>query len=112
MQNGQSNGPSQAETRLNPERPKPPEAPRLVLFPGLGADGRLFEPQREAFPHLKVPQWLEPRLRESLSEYGRRMAEGVVEEPGVPVYLGGASFGGAVALEVARHVRPRAVFLI
>jgi pimeloyl-ACP methyl ester carboxylesterase len=85
---------------------------RLVLFPGLGADARLFAAQREAFPHLEVPAWLEPRARESLEAYGLRMAQRLAEGPEAPLNLGGASFGGAVALEVARHLGPRAVFLI
>ena len=85
---------------------------RLVLFPGLGADARLFDAQREAFPHLEVPPWLEPRGGESLEEYGRRMAQRVAGDSNLPIYLGGASFGGAVALEVARHVPARGVFLI
>jgi len=85
--------------------------PRLVLFPGLGADARLFEAQRKVMPFLEVPQWLPPRPLETLESYARRTAERV-GHPGEALYLGGASFGGAVALEVARHLRPRAVFLI
>ena len=83
---------------------------RLVLFPGLGADRRLFEPQQAAFASLEVPDWIRPRRAESLRGYAGRMAEGL--DPRPPVYLGGASFGGMVALEVARVLGPKAVFLI
>jgi pimeloyl-ACP methyl ester carboxylesterase len=89
-----------------------PNEPRLILFPGLGADGRMYEPQRAAFPHLEVPRWLEPRRRETLADFARRTAEHVARDDGRPLYLGGSSFGGMVALEAARHLRPRAVFLI
>jgi len=88
----------------------PPRSSRLVLLPGLGGDERLFEPQRDAFPDLEVPAWIEPLRGETLAAYAARMAQGV--GAGGPLYLGGVSFGGIVALEMARHLKPRAVFLI
>ena len=91
--------------------PAPREA-RLILLPGLGADERMYAPQRVAFPRLEVPRWLAPLPREPLPDYARRMAERVALAPGEAFYLGGSSFGGAVALEMARVLRPRAVFLI
>lgn len=83
---------------------------RLILFPGLGADARMYEPQRAAFPGLEVPRWLEPRRRETLADFARRMSERI--DPAGPLFLGGSSFGGMVALEAARFLNPRAVFLI
>ena len=47
-------------------RSDPHLTPRLVLFPGLAADARLFEPQRRAFPQLEVPPWLMPLADERL----------------------------------------------
>lgn len=82
----------------------------LILLPGMGADDRLFAPQRAAFPNLRVPKWIEPTERESLASYGRRFAEAV--DPGGPCFIGGASFGGFVAVEMARHLQARACFLI
>jgi pimeloyl-ACP methyl ester carboxylesterase len=93
----------------------PGHAPRLVLFAGLGADARVFEGQFEEFPDLYVPPWIEPRERESLADYARRMAEQTAAALGVvqgPLFVGGVSLGGMIALEAARHLRPRAVFLI
>jgi pimeloyl-ACP methyl ester carboxylesterase len=106
------NGPIPADLPTDGAGPSSTIPYRLVLFPGLGADERLFAAQREAFPYLEVPQWLEPQSRESLEQYGRRMAQRVATASEAPLYLGGASFGGSVAMEVARHLRPRAVFLI
>lgn len=83
---------------------------RLILLPGLGADARLFEAQRRAFPMLEVPRWLSPIDQEPLSGFGARMASGITASG--DLYLGGVSFGGMVALEMARHLRPRGVFLI
>lgn len=82
----------------------------LVLIPGMGADARLFEDQRAAFPQLIVPRWIAPIRNEGLQAYAERFAR----EVDLPKHcvLGGASFGGFVALELARHVNPRAVILI
>jgi pimeloyl-ACP methyl ester carboxylesterase len=82
----------------------------LILFPGMGADERLFEPQRREFPQIVVPAWIEPRRGESLGEYGARLAGQV--DLGAECFVGGASFGGFVAIEVARHLRAKACFLI
>ncbi len=85
---------------------------RLILLPGLGADGTLFDAQRPAFPHLEVPPWLAHEPDESLPHYAARMAATI--RPTAPYTLGGASFGGMVALEMVRHLQPqpRAVLLI
>jgi len=82
----------------------------LILLPGLGADQRQFEPQRMAFPDLMVPPWIVPRRQESLVDYAARLAETIV--PSRPLILGGSSFGGMVAYEMARHLRPEVVVLI
>ena len=82
----------------------------LILFPGMGADDRLFAPQRAAFPQLTVAKWIDPTPGESLAAYAARLARHV--DPGRPCYVGGASFGGFVAIEAARHLDARACFLI
>jgi pimeloyl-ACP methyl ester carboxylesterase len=82
----------------------------LILLPGLGADHRQFEPQRAEFPELVVPPWIASRPRESLPDYAARMGSTIPHGPNV--LLGGSSFGGMVACEMARHVRPAAVVLI
>lgn len=83
---------------------------RLVLLPGLGVDARFFAPLCKAFPNIIVPDWIDPLRGESLADYAKRMAATIAVEE--PFYLGGASFGGMVALEMARTLRPEAVFLI
>jgi pimeloyl-ACP methyl ester carboxylesterase len=87
-----------------------PHDARLILLPGLGADERMFAAQRAAFPWLEVPRWFLARPHETLGEYARRMAD-AVDTPST-AFIGGSSFGGAVALEMARFVNPRGVFLI
>jgi pimeloyl-ACP methyl ester carboxylesterase len=82
----------------------------LILFPGMGADRRIFEPQIAVFPQLIVPPWIKPEPHESLPHYAERFAHQI--DPGCPCYVGGASFGGFIALEAARHLQTRACFLI
>jgi pimeloyl-ACP methyl ester carboxylesterase len=108
-----------------------PPAFQLILLPGLGSDYRLLEPQREEFSQLVVPPWIPPLRGESLPHYAARMAETVRPgdcpdfrgrtpqewdcppvAPGSPLVLGGVSFGGMLALEMARHLKPDAVVLI
>jgi pimeloyl-ACP methyl ester carboxylesterase len=83
---------------------------RLVLFSGLGADGRLFEPQRRGLEpagvRVETPSWIEPLTEgETIPSYARRMA-GVIGPPAVGerLFVGGASLGAIVALEAARHL--------
>ena len=88
---------------------------RVVLLPGLGTDARLFGAQREVLGDCPVvPRWIEPAGDdESVRAVARRMAEGRRRRCGAgPVVRGGASFGGMLALEMARELRPAAVVLI
>jgi hypothetical protein len=95
--------------------------PRLILFPGLGADERLFAPQRARYAaRLTVPSWPKPLALEGLLEYAGRWAleasagrvKGVSLTP--PYFIGGVSFGGMFALSAATHLSPApaGVFLI
>jgi pimeloyl-ACP methyl ester carboxylesterase len=87
--------------------------PRLVLFTGIGIGPELYAPQRALPARVITPGWVDPVDHESLAEYARRMAR-VIEpdRPGDRLYLGGVSFGGMIALEAARVLRPSGVFLI
>lgn len=78
----------------------------LYLLPGVGADERLFAGQRA----VRVIRWIAPAsAREPLAVYAQRLAAQLrIEEP---FDLGGASFGGMIALELARHLSPRTVIL-
>ncbi|MBA4187239.1 MAG: alpha/beta hydrolase [Planctomycetaceae bacterium] len=83
---------------------------RLLMLPGMGADARLFKDQIARFPNLQIPDWVEPLTNESLRSYASRFAR--VIDPGVPCIIGGASFGGIVALEMATHLKSVACVLI
>lgn len=93
---------------------QPTAKPKLFVFPGMGGDHRLIEPQRGIEGvDVVAPPWLDPRPRESLASYARRQAAAL--DQSVPFYLGGISFGGMVAYEAAAaHCGPnlRGVVLI
>jgi pimeloyl-ACP methyl ester carboxylesterase len=82
----------------------------IILLSGMAADERLFSSQLAAFPNLRVQPWIPPLPGESLRAYACRLAPLI--DPGRPCIVGGASFGGLVALELARHLRVRACILI
>jgi pimeloyl-ACP methyl ester carboxylesterase len=83
---------------------------QLVLLPGLGADCRQWQPQQHAFPGLVVPSWIPPLREDTLPSYAKRLAESLPAARSM--VLGGSSFGGMVALELARFLSPKAVLLI
>lgn len=75
---------------------------RLILLPGLGADGRLFGEQARAFPNLESPALIAARRGESLREYAARFAD-TLDLRG-PLVLGGFSFGGMLAMEIVKAI--------
>jgi pimeloyl-ACP methyl ester carboxylesterase len=83
---------------------------RWLLLPGLGADARLLDPQREVISDLFTPEWIEPRQSESLADYAARFLR-TFPLP-LPEIFGGVSLGGMIALEMARVCQPKAVVLI
>ena len=82
----------------------------IYLLPGMGTDQQLFALQRSKFPQVIVPEWLTPEKKESLSHFSRRMAASLNESG--PCLVGGVSFGGLVALEMAQYLDARACVLI
>ena len=82
----------------------------LILFSGMGADASVFLPQALAFPNLTVPDWLPPLDDDDLTSYCSRMADSFSLTQ--PCIVGGASFGGIVALEMTRHLDALACILI
>jgi pimeloyl-ACP methyl ester carboxylesterase len=87
--------------------------PRLILFPGLGADQRLYEPQRRLPFPIEVPPLPDPLAGETLAAYAGRLARAISIYDGERVYLGGVSFGALLALEASRHLTGvRGVFLL
>ncbi len=83
---------------------------RLVLFSGLGGDHRLTRPVVVPGVEVVTPDHLEPLPGEDLPAYARRAADavGLAESDAV----GGTSFGGMLAAEIARRRRVSALVLL
>jgi len=84
---------------------------RLILFPGMACDERLFSPQRRHGLQFESPRLPHPTDGEDLPAYAARVARELVLGNG-PCVLGGASFGGMLACEVASRCDCRHVILI
>jgi len=80
---------------------------RLVLIPGLGADAQLFTAVRHLAP--VIPPWL-PVDGGSLAAYARRYVDAGWVRPGD--HVGGSSFGGMLAQEIARLIPLSCLLLI
>lgn len=80
---------------------------RLVLFPGLGADAQLFDAVRHLTP--VIPPWL-PVDGGDLASYARRYLDAGWVRSGDR--LGGSSFGGMLAQEIAHLIPLRCLLLI
>lgn len=85
------------------------KASRLILFCGMGADGRLMRPIQIPGVEVLTPDHVEPAGGEPLSTYAARVAERHGVKP--TDVIGGASFGGMLAAEIANQ-RPAAGLIL
>lgn len=83
----------------------------VYFVPGMAAGIEIFKNIRlpESRYKLKIIEWLIPEKDEDIAAYARRMTQ-MVPEPN-PV-LGGVSFGGVVAQEMAAFLNPRKLIII
>lgn len=81
----------------------------IYCVSGLGADERVF--QKLEFQGYKPIHicWVEPKLGESIAEYAKRLTIQIESER--PILIG-LSFGGIIAIEIAKHITPEKVILI
>jgi pimeloyl-ACP methyl ester carboxylesterase len=86
------------------------DAKPLILLPGMMADNRLLAAQQSAFSNVIVPSWPEHHSSDTIVSFAERMA-GTLRPIG-PCVVGGVSFGGIVALELARHLDSSGCILI
>ncbi len=82
---------------------------RVILFSGMGGDGRLFRPIRIPEAEIVTPDHTEPAPGETLTQYASRMADNLNILP--EDIVGGVSFGGMLAGEIARQ-RPVAGLIL
>ncbi|MCB9262000.1 MAG: alpha/beta hydrolase [Flavobacteriales bacterium] len=81
----------------------------IYILSGLGADHRAFQRiDFKEFNHTFI-QWVAPNRDETLSQYAQRIAKQLTEEN--PIIIG-LSFGGMVAVEIAKPIPTAQLILI
>lgn len=81
----------------------------IYFVSGLGADRRIFQWLRadDYSPvHIK---WISPKKRESIEDYAKRLTEQIKDKNPIIV---GLSFGGMVAVEIAKQIPTEKVILL
>jgi pimeloyl-ACP methyl ester carboxylesterase len=84
---------------------------KAYFISGLGAD-------RTVFRNIKLPEsyepvyldWIRPELNESLTSYARRLSAAI--NPAEPFVLIGLSFGGMLAVEISKILKPVQTIII
>jgi pimeloyl-ACP methyl ester carboxylesterase len=81
----------------------------IYFISGLGADERIFQWLRyDGYCPIHIP-WVSPERGESVESYAQRLAENIEEERPIIV---GLSFGGMVAIEIAKQRETEKVILL
>ena len=81
----------------------------IYFFSGLGADERVFQYVDLSFCNPIFIKWNLPFENESIENYALRLTEQIIE---VNPILVGVSFGGMIAVEVAKLIETEKVILI
>lgn len=82
---------------------------RIFVFSGLGADERIFQNFQLPGYELCFVKWIRPLANESIHNYAKRISEQINMHK--PILLG-VSFGGMMAIEVAKQIETDKVILI
>lgn len=82
----------------------------LYLIPGIGADGRIFKELKIENCDTVIIDFIVPEKNESLPEYAKRMAAKI--DTSGPFSLLGVSFGGMIAVEISKFLKPEKLFLV
>lgn len=81
----------------------------IYFFSGLGADERIFQWLRyDSFRPVHI-RWIPPEKGEPIEQYAQRLSEQITSDRPIIV---GLSFGGMVAIEVAKHIPTEKVILL
>lgn len=81
----------------------------LFLFSGLGADKRVFDFLDLNDYTVHHVEWIKPFPKETMGEYAQRLLPQV--KSGNPILMG-VSFGGMIALEIAKLIQTKKIILI
>ncbi len=81
----------------------------IYIFTGLGADERVFHKINFANYNAIHIKWITPLQNESIEAYALRLTEQITTNNPILV---GLSFGGMMAVEVAKHIATEKIVLI
>lgn len=85
-------------------------AKKIYLIPGLGADGRVFDDLKIEGADTQVVEWLKPKSAEPIDRYTERLIDQLSETE--EFALLGVSFGGIIAQEIAKKLKPKQLILV
>ena len=81
----------------------------IYCVSGLGADERVFQKLKfQGYQPVHI-KWVEPQSEESIADYTQRLTEQIKSDK--PIVIG-LSFGGIVAMEIAKQIATEKVILI
>jgi pimeloyl-ACP methyl ester carboxylesterase len=81
----------------------------IYIFSGLGADERIFQKLDFSGFSTSFIQWEVPLKKESIEHYAARLLNQITSER--PILIG-LSFGGLIAIEIAKQIETEKVILI
>ena len=81
----------------------------VYVFSGLGADERVFHKINFSEFDVRFIQWLPPYKNERMEEYAVRLLPQITKPN--PILIG-LSFGGMMAVEVAKHIKVKRIIII
>ncbi len=81
----------------------------IYIFSGLGADERVFQRLDLSDYSISFIKWQTPLYNESVESYATRLLDQITSER--PILLG-LSFGGIIAIEVAKRIETEKLILI
>ncbi|MDJ0689801.1 MAG: alpha/beta hydrolase [Xenococcaceae cyanobacterium MO_188.B32] len=81
----------------------------IYCISGLGADRRVFQKLKfKGYQPVHI-DWLEPDKKEDITNYAKRLTEQIKSSK--PILIG-LSFGGIIAVEIAKHIAVEKVILV
>ncbi|GEO03104.1 hypothetical protein AAE02nite_07680 [Adhaeribacter aerolatus] len=83
----------------------------VVMIPGLGVDERIFQNLAIGKQFTRtIIRWIPPEPNENLAHYASRLANQLPQKNNL--ILIGISFGGIIAVELAKHLNPVQTIII
>jgi len=81
----------------------------IYIFSGLGVDERVFKYINFSGFENTFIKWIKPDLNESMENYAKKLTTQISDSN--PILIG-LSFGGMMAMEVAKYLNPEKIILI